>query len=94
MIRKISMLMTGAALGAFSAIAVYQGTDFASRADAAGSETYRQLDIFGDIFERVRSQYVTQPEEQKLIKSAINGMLQSLDPALEHRSVPLTRVRS
>ena len=80
MIRKFSMLMTGAALGALAAVAVVQGTQFASSADAAGSETYRQLDIFGDIFERVRSQYVTKPEEEKLIKNAINGMLQSLDP--------------
>ncbi|MCJ8308744.1 MAG: S41 family peptidase [Rhizobiaceae bacterium] len=80
MIRKLTMLMTGAALGALSAVAVYQGSNFASRADAAGSETYRQLDIFGDIFERVRSQYVTEPKEEELIKNAINGMLQSLDP--------------
>lgn len=80
MIRKISMLMTAAAVGALATMAVHQGSQFASQADAAGSETYRQLDIFGDIFERVRSQYVTQPEEEKLIKNAINGMLQSLDP--------------
>ncbi len=51
-----------------------------SPAEAAGSETYRQLNIFGDVFERVRSQYVKKPEEKKLIKSAINGMLSSLDP--------------
>jgi carboxyl-terminal processing protease len=49
-------------------------------ANAAGSETYRQLAIFGDIFERVRAQYVTPPEEKKLVESAINGMLASLDP--------------
>ncbi len=80
MIRRISLLMTAAAVGALTAVAVHQGSQFASRADAAGSETYRQLDIFGDIFERVRSQYVTKPEEEKLIKNAINGMLQALDP--------------
>ena len=80
MIRKLTTLMTGVALGAFSVVAVYQGLNLSSRAVAAGSETYRQLDIFGDIFERVRSQYVTAPEDEKLIKNAINGMLQSLDP--------------
>ncbi|NKB51712.1 MAG: PDZ domain-containing protein [Rhizobiaceae bacterium] len=80
MIRRISLLMTAAAVGALTAVAVHQGSQFASQADAAGSETYRQLDIFGDIFERVRSQYVTKPEEEKLIKNAINGMLQALDP--------------
>ncbi|MGI9400315.1 MAG: S41 family peptidase, partial [Rhizobiaceae bacterium] len=42
--------------------------------------TYRNLSIFGDIFERVRGQYVTEPDEEKLIESAIGGMLTSLDP--------------
>lgn len=80
MIRKFSLLMTGAAVGALAMVAFNQGGFLSSRADAAGSETYRQLDIFGDIFERIRSQYVTKPEDQDLIKNAINGMLQSLDP--------------
>ncbi len=46
------------------------------------SETsvYQQLDLFGDIFERIRSQYVEQVEPEKLIEAAINGMLTSLDP--------------
>ena len=35
---------------------------------------YKQLAIFGDIFERVRAQYVTPPEDAKLIESAINGI--------------------
>ena len=43
-------------------------------------ETFRQLELFGDIFERVRSQYVDQTEDRDLIEAAINGMLQSLDP--------------
>ena len=49
-------------------------------ANAAGSDTYRQLAIFGDVFERVRAQYVDVPDDQKLIETAINGMLTSLDP--------------
>jgi len=80
MIRRISMLAAGAGLGALAMVAFNQGSAFMPRADAAGSETYRQLDIFGDIFERVRSQYVNEPKDQELIKNAINGMLQSLDP--------------
>lgn len=80
MIRKFSVLMTGVAVGAVAMVAIQQGASISSKAVAAGSETYRQLDIFGDIFERVRSQYVKKPEDQKLIKNAINGMLQSLDP--------------
>jgi carboxyl-terminal processing protease len=51
-----------------------------STANAAASETYRQLAIFGDIFERVRAQYVTPPDEKSLVENAINGMLTSLDP--------------
>lgn len=42
--------------------------------------TYEQLDLFGDIFERIRSQYVEEVDEADLIESAINGMLTSLDP--------------
>jgi carboxyl-terminal processing protease len=51
-----------------------------SAANAAGSETYKQLAIFGDIFERVRAQYVTPPDDKSLVENAINGMLTSLDP--------------
>ena len=41
---------------------------------------YEQLDLFGDIFERIRSQYVEEVDEGELIEAAINGMLTSLDP--------------
>ena len=51
-----------------------------SVADAASSETYRQLNLFGDVFERVRSDYVEEVSDKELIESAINGMLISLDP--------------
>lgn len=44
------------------------------------SETYRQLDLFGDVFERVRSEYVEDVEDKKLIENALNGMLSNLDP--------------
>lgn len=43
-------------------------------------ETYRQLSLFGDVFERVRSDYVEEVTDQDLIEAAINGMLTSLDP--------------
>ena len=43
-------------------------------------ETYEQLDLFGDIFERIRSAYVEEVDEKDLIENAINGMLSSLDP--------------
>ena len=41
---------------------------------------YEQLDLFGDIFERIRAQYVEEVEPDKLIEAAIDGMLTSLDP--------------
>ncbi len=44
------------------------------------ASVYEQLDLFGDIFERVRAQYVEEVDEGELIESAINGMLTSLDP--------------
>lgn len=49
-------------------------------ADAADSETYRQLSLFGEVFERVRDNYVDIVDDQALIEAALNGMLQSLDP--------------
>jgi len=78
MIRKLTLLFAGALMGA-SAVSLVHGTS-GIVANAAGTETYRQLSIFGDVFERVRAQYVTPPDEKKLLESAINGMLTSLDP--------------
>jgi carboxyl-terminal processing protease len=49
-------------------------------ASAANSEIYRQLDLFGEVLERVRSDYVEKPDDSKLIEAAINGMLMALDP--------------
>jgi carboxyl-terminal processing protease len=49
-------------------------------ASASNSDIYKQLDLFGDVLERVRSDYVEKPDDQKLIESAINGMLNGLDP--------------
>jgi carboxyl-terminal processing protease len=44
------------------------------------SDTYRQLNLFGEVFERVRSDYVEETQDRKLIEDAINGMLTALDP--------------
>lgn len=52
----------------------------ASHSAETDEETFRQLELFGDIFERVRAQYVDETSDKELIESAINGMLQSLDP--------------
>ncbi len=49
--------------------------------ETAGKTTvYEQLDLFGDVFERIRAQYVTEVDEKDLIEAAIKGMMASLDP--------------
>ena len=47
---------------------------------ASNADTYKQLNLFGDVFDRVRADYVEPPDEAKMIEAAINGMLTSLDP--------------
>jgi carboxyl-terminal processing protease len=47
---------------------------------AESSDTFRQLKLFGDVFERVRAEYVEEVTDEMLIESAINGMLTALDP--------------
>ncbi len=78
--RKVSLVLVGAVIGA-SAVAVgQQARTFGFSARASVSDTYRSLNLFGDVFEKVRSDYVEKPDDQKLVESAINGMLNSLDP--------------
>ncbi|WP_108002192.1 S41 family peptidase [Mycoplana dimorpha] len=77
MIRRASLVLVGALMGATAMSAIYSVT---VPAEAAGASTYRELSIFGDVFERVRAQYVTPPKDDQLIENAINGMLSSLDP--------------
>ena len=55
-------------------------TWMAAAAPTDRSETYRQLNLFGDVFERVRANYVDEIDVKDLIEAAINGMLTSLDP--------------
>ncbi|MEM7522592.1 MAG: S41 family peptidase [Pseudomonadota bacterium] len=67
----------GAALGVFATMHL---TTPLSAQESGARSTYEYLDLFGDIFERVRSQYVEEVDEAELIENAINGMLASLDP--------------
>src|SRR6202049_1269370 len=80
--RKISLILRGAAAGvALTLITTQPRIVFdGARAQAAAADTYRQLSLFGDVFERVRADYVEKPDDGKLIESAINGMLAGLDP--------------
>jgi len=82
MMRKTSVFLLGAAVGALVAVGAAQPRLLLQpgQAMAAASDTYRQLNLFGDVFERVRADYVEKPEDAKLVEAAINGMLASLDP--------------
>ena len=83
MMRKTSLVLLGAVAGAAVTFVAVQPSSrllISSSARAAQADTYRQLNLFGDIFERVRSHYVEKPDESKLVESAINGMLNGLDP--------------
>jgi carboxyl-terminal processing protease len=64
----LGLLMAGAFVGA------------GGMPEASSSDTFRQLKLFGDVFERVRAEYVEEVTDETLIESAINGMLTALDP--------------
>src|SRR6201996_5268562 len=82
MMRKTTLIFLGALAGpAVTLVATQPRTLLiGSSAKAAASDTYRQLNLFGDVFERVRADYVDKPDDTKLIESAVNGMLAGLDP--------------
>jgi carboxyl-terminal processing protease len=58
-----------------------QGANLVAAAKAAArSDTYNQLNLFGSVFERIKSSYVEKPDDSKLMEGAINGMISALDP--------------
>src|SRR3954452_19466641 len=81
--RKNVQFFLGAAAGASLTllVAAPQGalSGAVSKA-AAAADTYSQLNLFGEVFERVRASYVEKPDDTKLVEGAINGMVTSLDP--------------
>ena len=80
--RKVSLIFLGAIAGAGLTLLVTHpsAVSVGSSAEAALSDTYKQLNLFGEVFERVRADYVEKPDDSKLVQSAINGMLAGLDP--------------
>jgi len=82
MMRKTSLILLGALAGVAATLILTQPRVLlaGSAARAAVSDTYRELNLFGDVFERVRADYVEKPDDSKLVESAINGMLAGLDP--------------
>jgi carboxyl-terminal processing protease len=82
MMRKTSLVLLGAVAGVALTLAVVQPSRLllGTSARAAAADTYRQLNLFGDIFEMVRSHYVEKPDDTKLVEGAVNGMVNGLDP--------------
>src|SRR5260370_575406 len=83
--RKNALFFLGAAAGICLALLVTapQGGQWVAAAKAAagaGADTYAQLNLFGEVFERVKADYVEKADDSKLIEGAINGMVTSLDP--------------
>ncbi len=77
--------LTGVAVGPASGpiahrLGVDLGIQSALAQDAGRAETYRLLTLFGDVFERVRAEYVDPVNDRDAIENAINGMLTGLDP--------------
>lgn len=77
--RKFVMAALGGTVAGVLITTQVAGPLIAQEADKNAS-VYEQLDLFGDIFERIRAQYVEEVDSEKLIEAAINGMLTSLDP--------------
>ncbi|MBS0125862.1 S41 family peptidase [Thetidibacter halocola] len=77
--KKFVMAAAGGALASVVATTQFVGPLLAQEQNRPSS-VYEQLDLFGDIFERIRAQYVEEVEPKDLIEAAINGMLTSLDP--------------
>ncbi|MGV8840318.1 MAG: S41 family peptidase [Bauldia sp.] len=81
MSRKATYFIAGAIFVAAALLGLSRQSLFAGTpAQAQSSETYRQLNLFGEIFERILADYVDEVDEATLIQAAIAGMVQSLDP--------------
>ena len=73
-------IVAGPATGLLGQHGIGWPTAIAAGPDNNRAETYRLLTLFGDVFERVRAEYVEPTNDRELIENAINGMLTGLDP--------------
>ncbi|MGY0573735.1 S41 family peptidase [Bradyrhizobium sp. RDM12] len=80
--RKTLLFPLGALTGVCLTLLISgpQGGPWAARAAAGADDAYSQLNLFGEVFERVKASYVEKPDNSKLIEGAITGMVTSLDP--------------
>ena len=72
------------AIGAISATIGWHIIGPMSAVGGSNADTYRQLNLFGDVFDRIRSDYVEVPDDEKLVDSAISGMLCSGAVTISH----------
>ena len=78
---KLNSKFKSIGLMALGGVATLSGLQAINMATAAtNADTYKLLNLFGEVYDRVRSDYVEKPDEQKMMEAAINGMLTSLDP--------------
>jgi carboxyl-terminal processing protease len=94
-IRKTSLVLLGAAVGAALTIVATQPVLVGSNADAKAvtkPDIYRVLNLFSDAFEQVRSHYVERPNDNRLVETAINGMLADLEDSYFIDAQALNRV--
>src|SRR5258705_6191401 len=81
--RRNFAFLLGTVTGACLAVGVTgpQGANLVAAAKAAArSDAYTQLNLFGSVFERIKTSYVERPDDSKLMEGAINGMISALDP--------------
>ncbi|MFU8823423.1 S41 family peptidase [Yoonia sp.] len=86
--KKLMMAVTGGAVLGLMVTSQVAGPLLAQ--DQRSASVYEQLDLFGDIFERIRAGYVEEVDDKALIEAAINGMLTSLDPHSSYLSAEAT----
>jgi carboxyl-terminal processing protease len=80
--KRFALVAAAAAIAGLAFLSIPGNTQTAGTPPAAksNSDTYRQLNLFAEVFERVRSDYVEEVSDETLVETAINGMLSSLDP--------------
>jgi carboxyl-terminal processing protease len=74
------MKRTGLLAASFATLVLFSLRQDVGAAASNSTDTYKQLNLFGEVFERVRAEYVDDVSDDSLVESAINGMLTSLDP--------------
>ena len=96
-----TVFLGGVAIGPASGLIARElgyhfGITSAFAQDSSRTETYRLFSLFGDVFERVRAEYVDPVSDKDLVENAINGMLTGLDPHSLHerQAVPDMQVQT